>query len=74
MSENSLTFVSANKKRCETDIMAAKVQIKSEKFTPFGGIYFVINMFQRLVMSHVDSYLGLRCTLSAISTGRHYWQ
>ena len=49
--------------------MATKVQIKSEKFTPFGGIYFVINMFQRLVMRHVDSYLGLRCTLFGYQYG-----
>ena len=68
MSGNSLTFVSG-KKRCETDIMATKVQIKSEKFTPFGGIYFVIKMFKRLVMSHVDSYLGLRCTLFGYQYG-----
>lgn len=49
--------------------MATKVQIKSEKFTPFGGIYFVIKMFKRLVMSHVDSYLGLRCTLFGYQYG-----
>lgn len=43
--------------------MATKVQIKSEKFTPIGGIYFVINQFRHLVMPHVDSYLGPRSLL-----------
>ena len=62
MSEISLTFVLLNKKR-ETDIMSAKVQIKSEKFTPFGGIFYVINYFQHSVARHVDDYLGPRCLL-----------
>ena len=62
MSGISLIFVSGNKRR-ETDIMATKVQIKSEKFTPFGGIFFVINLFKHQVMPHVDSFLGLRSSL-----------
>ena len=51
MSEDSLVFVGAKQQLSETDIMATKVQIKSEKFTPFGGIFYVLNLFQRLVKS-----------------------
>ena len=43
--------------------MVTKVQIKSEKFTPFGGIFFVINLFKHRVMPHVDAFLGLRSSL-----------
>lgn len=41
----------------------AKIITKSDKFTPFGGLFFIINDFKRFVMPHVDSYLGLRCRL-----------
>ena len=43
--------------------MSTKVQIKSEKFTPFGGLFYVIGQFKHLVMPHVDFYLGLRSRL-----------
>lgn len=43
--------------------MGTKVITKSENFTPFGGLFFVVNQFKRLVMPHVDSYLGLRIRL-----------
>ena len=43
--------------------MATKVQIKNEKYTPYGGIYFVIREFLRLMAPVIDSYLGLRSTL-----------
>lgn len=43
--------------------MGTKVQIKNEKFTPFGGIFFVVNLFKQLVGCHVDNYLGPRCRL-----------
>ncbi len=36
----------------------AKVQIKFQKITSFGGFFFVEDQFQRLVMPHVDEYLG----------------
>ena len=49
--------------------MATKVQIKSEKFTPFGGIFYVINLFQHLVARHVDTYLGPRCLLYGYQYG-----
>lgn len=43
--------------------MSAKVQIKNEKYMPYGGIYFVIREFLRLMAPAIDSYLGLRSTL-----------
>ena len=36
----------------------AKVQIKSERITPFGGIFHVRELFSR----YVGPVLGLRCT------------
>ena len=69
MSEISLIFVPEIIKQCETDIMSAKVQIKSEEFTPFGGIFYVINLFRHLVARHVDTYLGPRCLLYGYQYG-----
>jgi len=39
----------------------AKINIKSEKLTPFGGIFHVRNMFSRNVGPVIDKVLGLRC-------------
>ena len=39
-----------------------KVQIKSEKITPFGGIFHVREQFSRFVGPVIDKVLGLRCT------------
>ena len=63
MSEISLIFVSAKNQKCETDIMAAKVQIKNEKYMPYGGIYFVIREFLLKMAPIIDGYLGLRSML-----------
>ena len=41
----------------------AKIQIKSEKLTPFGGIFSIMEQFDALVAQTIDSTLGLRCTL-----------
>ena len=41
----------------------AKVQIKSEKLTPFGGIFFDWGQFAALLTLTIDSTLELRCTL-----------
>ncbi len=38
----------------------AKVQIKSEKITPFGGIFSVMEQFDALLSNVIDSTLGLR--------------
>ena len=40
----------------------AKVSIKSEKITPFGGIYYVRELFSRYIGPVIDEVLGLRCT------------
>ena len=40
----------------------AKVQIKSERITPFGGIFHVREQFSRYVGPVIDKGLGLRCT------------
>ena len=40
----------------------AKVSIKSEKITPFGGIFHVREFFFRYVGPVIDEVLGLRCT------------
>ena len=41
----------------------AKVAIKSEKLTPFGGIFPIMEQFSSLLSSTIDSTLGLRCKL-----------
>ena len=38
----------------------AKVSIKSEKITAFGGIFFVLDKFDHILSSVIDSHLGLR--------------
>ena len=40
----------------------AKVAIKSEKLTPFGGIFQIMEQFNILLGDTIDSTLGLRCT------------
>ena len=39
----------------------AKIQIKSEKLTPFGGFFRVMEQFDSTLSSIIDSTLGLRC-------------
>ena len=39
----------------------AKVAIKSEKLTPFGGILSIMEQFDSRLSSVIDSTLGLRC-------------
>ena len=39
----------------------ANVNIKSEKITPFGGIFHVRELFSRYVGPVIDNVLGLRC-------------
>ena len=50
----------------------AKVQIKSEKITPFGGIFFVLDKFDSILSSVIDSHLGLRSTLIGYQSARLY--
>ena len=39
----------------------AKVQIKSEKPTPFGGIFPIMEQFDALLAQTIDFTLGMRC-------------
>lgn len=59
------TYLCERKSKQRTNIwhMSAKVQIKDEKYMPYGGIYFVIREFLRLMAPIIDGYLGLRSTL-----------
>ena len=41
----------------------AKIQIKSEKLTPFGGFFSIMEQFDALLAQTIDSSLGLRCTM-----------
>ena len=41
----------------------AKIQIKSEKLTPFGGIFSIMEQFDALLSKTIDSTLGLRSKL-----------
>ena len=38
-----------------------KVQIKSEKLTPFSGLFSIMEQFDSTLSSVIDSTLGLRC-------------
>ena len=50
----------------------AKVQQKSEKITAFGGIFFVLDKFDRILSSVIDSHLGLRSKLIGYQSARLY--
>ena len=39
----------------------AKVQIKSEKLTPFGGIFSIMEQFDSMLSPIIDQALGQRC-------------
>ena len=39
----------------------AIIQIKSEKLSPFGGIFSIMEQFDSTLSSVIDSDLGLRC-------------
>ena len=41
----------------------AKVAIKSEKLSPFGGIFSIMEQFDSKLSSVIDSTLGMRCRL-----------
>jgi len=40
-----------------------KIAIKSEKLTPFGGIFSIMEQFDSMLSSVIDSTLGIRCRL-----------
>ena len=39
----------------------AKIQIKSERLTPFGGLFSIMEQFDFKLSSVINSTLGLRC-------------
>lgn len=45
----------------------AKLQIKSEKITPFGGIFSIMEQFDALLSKVIDSTLGVRCKKAGYS-------
>ena len=58
------TYLSvANPKTIKSVTDTAKIAIKSEKITPFGGIFPIMEQFSSLLSSTIDSTLGLRCKL-----------
>ena len=63
MSDLSLTLVLHFKTSKIINDMA-KIQQKSEKITAFGGIFFVLDKFDSILSSVIDSHLGLRSTLA----------
>ena len=62
MSDFSLTLVLQIKTSKIINDMA-KVQQKSEKISAFGGILFVLDKFDSILSSVIDSHLGLRSRL-----------
>ena len=40
----------------------AKVHIQSEKLTPFGGIFSIMETFDSMLSPIIDSTLGQRCS------------
>ena len=45
----------------------AKVQIKSEKVTAFGGIFFVLDKFDSILSSsHWDRFLGMMTAMTQV--------
>ena len=62
MSDFSLTLVQQIKTSKIINDMA-KVQQKSEIITAFGGIFFVLDKFDSILSSVIDSHLGLRSRL-----------
>ena len=55
------TYLSVAKKQENPTIDMAKIQIKSEILTPFGGLFSIMEQFDSILSSVIDSTLGLRC-------------
>ncbi|KGF45501.1 hypothetical protein HMPREF0647_02145, partial [Prevotella bivia DNF00320] len=49
------------KKQENPTIDMAKIQIKSERLTSFGGLFSIMEQFDSTLSSVIDSTLGLRC-------------
>ncbi len=61
MSEDSLNLVLQKNNQTKPHQAWQKIQIKSEKLTPFGGIFSIMEQFDSTLSSVIDSTLGLRC-------------
>ena len=61
----------ANKQEIPTIVMA-KIQIKSENPTRFGGIFLIMEQFNSTLSSAIDSALGLcaDCTALDVSVAK----
>ena len=68
MSDFSLTLVLQIKTSKIINDMA-KVSKKSEKITAFGGIFFVLDKFDHILSSVIDSHLGLRSKSNLLFLG-----
>ena len=71
MSEISLTLVLQIKTSKIINDMV-KVSKKSEKITAFGGIFFVLDKFDHILSSIIDSHPGLRSKLIGYQSARLY--
>ncbi len=60
MSEFSLILV-LRKKQENPTIDMVKIQIKSERLTPFEGLFSIMEQFDSTLSSVIDLTLGLRC-------------
>ncbi len=64
LSCQKITYLSAAKQTgIKFRLDMAKVQIKFQKITSFGGFFFVEDQFQPLVMPYVEEFLGRRSQL-----------
>ena len=72
MSRISLIFVLRNFKHKKFITRRAKIQIESEKITPFGGIFPIMDEFDRVLSGIVDSTLGFRCKLFGYQSAKSF--
>ena len=72
MSDFSLTLVLQIKTSKIAHDMA-KVQQKSEIISVFGGIFFVLDKFDSILSSVIDSHLGLRSKCDRGHPVSHGW-
>ena len=63
MSEFSLTLVLRKEDKQNSNMTWQRYKLKSEKLTPFGGIFSIMEQFDALLAQTIDATLGLRCTM-----------
>ncbi|MBE6263536.1 MAG: IS1380 family transposase, partial [Prevotella sp.] len=62
MSDFSLILVLQIKTSVNRNKTWQSVQIKSEKLTPFGGIFSIMEQFDSMLSPIIDQTLGQRCS------------